>query len=225
MQRVQHILGNSAWTWIMSLGGPGLILLGLADNSVIPLPGSMDVLTIVLAANHREFWWYYSLMATVGAVIGGYLTYRLGRKGGKETLEQKLPRKRVDKVYRTFERWGFWAVAVPALLPPPVPIVPFLLAAGALKYPRKHFVTALALGRAIRFTLIGFIASHFGTQIFHFFSKYYKPALYSLIAVAVAGGAIGLWFYIRYRQRKKAEGKSRPGRQLAARPRSRKKIA
>jgi membrane protein YqaA with SNARE-associated domain len=225
MKGVQHIFGGSAWGWIMSLGGPGLILLGLADNSVIPLPGSMDVLTIVLAANHREFWWYYSLMATVGAVIGGYLTYRLGREGGKEMLERKVPKRRVDKVYRTFKRWGFWAVAVPALLPPPVPIVPFLLAAGALKYPRKRFVAALALGRAIRFTLIGFIASHFGTRIFHFFSRYYKPALYSLIALAVLGGAVGLWFYIRYRRRKEAEAKSGPDRQVAARPRSRKRVA
>ena len=221
--RAHHILGSSAWGWLMSLGGPGLILLGLADNSVVPLPGRMDVLTIILAGNHREFWWYYSLMATIGAVIGGYLTYRLGRTGGKEMLEQKLAKRRVDKVYRTFERWGFWAVAVPALLPPPVPIVPFLLAAGALRYPRKHFVFALALGRAIRFTLIGFIASHFGTQIFRFFSRYYKPALYSLIALAVLGGAVGLWFYMRYRHRKKSENKASPD--VPAPTRTRKKVA
>src|SRR5215471_9724944 len=30
--------------WLLRLGGLGLILLGIADNSVIPLPGSMDVL-------------------------------------------------------------------------------------------------------------------------------------------------------------------------------------
>src|SRR5438270_12438701 len=190
MQRVQHILGNSAWTWIMSLGGPGLILLGLADNSVIPLPGSMDVLTIVLAANHREFWWYYSLMATVGAVIGGYLTYRLGRKGGKETLEQKLPRKRVDKVYRTFERWGFWAVAVPALLPPPVPIVPFLLAAGALQYSREKFLGALTLGRLVRYSIVAGLGALYGTHIVRFFSRYYEPALTILIGLAVLGGVL-----------------------------------
>src|SRR5215472_8373878 len=152
--------------WVARSGGPGLILLGLADNSVIPLPGSMDVLTIVLAANHREFWWYYSLMATVGAVIGGYLTYRLGRAGGKEALEQRLKKKRAEKAYRTFERWGFWAVAVPAVLPPPVPIVPFLLVAGALKYPRQKFLAALTLGRSVRFTVVAFVASHYGRHIF-----------------------------------------------------------
>lgn len=224
MRGATHILGGWAWSWIMSLGGPGLILLGLADNSVIPLPGSMDVLTIILAANHPQYWWYYSLMATLGAVMGGYLTYRLGKQGGKETLEQKVAKKRVEKVYRTFKRWGFWAVAVPAILPPPVPIVPFLLAAGVLKYPRKRFISALAVGRAIRFALIGFIASHFGTQIFHFFSRYYKPALYTLIGLAIAGAAVGLWFYLRYRRRQKASSKSRQNKESAA-PRRSQRVA
>ena len=83
-------------------------MLGVADNSVIPLTGSMDVLTIYLAARHREMWPYYALMATLGAVIGGYITYALARKGGKQAMERKLSKRRAAKVYATFERWGFW---------------------------------------------------------------------------------------------------------------------
>ena len=98
---------KSTLGWLIHLGGPGLILLGLADNSLIPLPGSTDVATILLAAHHRQPWFYYSFMATVGAVVGGYLTYRMARKGGKETLEKKFSQKRVKKLYAIFERWGF----------------------------------------------------------------------------------------------------------------------
>src|SRR6476661_8433572 len=76
--------------WIFHLGGLGFIPLGLIDSSVIPLPGSMDVLTIVLAARKPDLWLYYAVMATIGSVIGGYVTYRLARKGGKETLERKF---------------------------------------------------------------------------------------------------------------------------------------
>src|SRR5437879_5926246 len=72
------------------LGGLGLVLLGIADNSVVPLTGSMDVLTIWLSARHREPWPYYAVMATLGAVIGGYITYSLARKGGKGALEHRL---------------------------------------------------------------------------------------------------------------------------------------
>ena len=216
-----HLLAFTAWTWLRRLGGPGLILLGLADNSVVPLPGSMDVLTIILAAGHREWWFYYAIMATIGSVIGGYLTYRLGRAGGKEALEKKLSGKETQKVYKKFENAGFWAVAVPAMLPPPVPIVPFLLTAGALQYSRKKFVASLAVGRGIRFGVIAFVAAHFGTQIFQFFSRYYKPALYTLITLAVLGGIAAVVWYRRYRR----AHPRRPGDNKGKSRKSREKVA
>lgn len=192
---------HSALRWLIHLGGPGLILLGLADNSVIPLPGSMDVFTIWLAAYHRDIWFYYAIMATLGAVIGGYVTYRISYKGGKPTLEKKFSPPKVEKVFAKFERWGFWAVAIPALLPPPFPIVPALLAAGALEYPRKKFLGALAFGRGVRYTILAFLGMRFGTHIVHFFSRYYQPALITLIALSVIAGVAALIEYKRVQKR------------------------
>src|SRR5215813_7232234 len=100
----------TVWGWLERLGGIGLILLGLADNSPVPLPGSMDALTIILSAHHRDWWWYYAIMATVGALLGGYMTYALARKGGKEGLQKKLPKKKAEKVHKTFEKYGFWSL-------------------------------------------------------------------------------------------------------------------
>jgi len=199
--QIHLLIAISVWTRLRHLGGVGLILLGLADNSVVPLPGSMDVLTIYLAARHRDLWWYYAFMATVGAVIGGYITYGLARKGGKEAFERRLSKEKAEKVFARFERWGFGAVAVPALLPPPFPIVPFLLAAGALQYSRKQFVAALALGRAVRFTMVAGLGVVYGRHIVRFFSQYYKPSLFLLIGLAVVGGILALIQYYRYRNR------------------------
>jgi len=196
------------WRWLRHLGGPGLILLGIADNSVVPLPGSMDVLTIWLAAHQRSWWLYYAAMATAGALIGGYITYGLARKGGKEAFERKLPKKQAEKVYQRFERWGFWAVAVPAILPPPFPIVPFLLAAGALQYSKKKFLGALALGRGIRFAIVAGLGAHYGNHIVRFFSKYYEPALYTLIGLAVIAGLFTLMGHLRYRKKTAQESSS-----------------
>ena len=195
------VFKKSFWMVLGRLGGPGLILLGLADNSLVPLPGSMDAFTIVLSATHKDLWWYYAVMATIGAVLGGYLSYRLGAKGGKETLEKRLSRKRAAKVYRIFERYGFWSVAIGAICPPPVPIVPFLLAAGAMQYPRKKFLAALTLGRAARFTIVAYLASLYGRRILHWLSRYYQPALYVLIALAVIGALVGLYFWRRHRKK------------------------
>src|SRR5438270_12693160 len=78
---------SNVWKWVLGLGGPGLIVVGLIDNSVVPIPGGMDVCVILLTSHHREWWVYYGAMATVGAVIGGYVTFRLAKKGGKASLE------------------------------------------------------------------------------------------------------------------------------------------
>src|SRR6202046_1031833 len=94
------LLAVPIWRRLRHLGGVGLILLGLADNSVVPLTGSMDVLTIWLAARHQEPWPYYALMATLGAVLGGYITYALARKGGKEAMERKLSKRRGAQFWR-----------------------------------------------------------------------------------------------------------------------------
>src|ERR1700689_93383 len=168
LPHLHPLLAMSVWRHLRRMGGPGLILLGIADNSVIPLTGSMDVLTIWLAARHREPWPYYALMATIGAVVGGYITYALARKGGKETMDRKLSKKRAAQVSKAFERWGFFAVAIPALLPPPFPFVPFLIAAGAGQYSPKKFLAALTLGRGVRYTIAAFLGFHYGRPILRF---------------------------------------------------------
>jgi membrane protein DedA with SNARE-associated domain len=202
---IQILLASGILPWLLRLGGPGLILIGLADNSVIPLTGSMDVLTIWLAASQPHLWPYYAAMATLGAIIGAYVTYSLARKGGKEALERKLSPKKADRVYKKFERWGFWAVAVPALMPPPFPLVPFLLAAGALQYSRKKFLAALVMGRGLRFTVVAGLGAYFGNAIVGFFSRYYKPALFTLIGLAIIGSVFSLIGYLRHRQKQAPE--------------------
>jgi membrane protein YqaA with SNARE-associated domain len=188
------------WPWVIRLGGPGLVLLGIADNSVVPLTGSMDVLTIWLAASHRDLWPYYAVMATVGAVLGGYITYALARKGGKEAIASKLDTRKAEKVLKRFQRWSFWSVVVGAILPPPFPLVPVLLAAGALQYSRSKFLGALAMGRGVRYLLVAGLGALYGDSIVSFFSRYYKPALLILIGLAVIGSIVSLVGYLHHRR-------------------------
>ena len=190
----------SALAHFQRWGGLGLIVLGLLDSSFIPLPGSMDALTVVLATSNKGWWPYYAMMATVGSVIGGYLTYRVGRKGGEKSLEKKISKKKIKRIYRAFEKGGFTAVFVPAMLPPPVPMVPFLFAAGALNYSPRKFLAALAAGRAIRYFALAFLASLYGRAILGFFGRYYRPILWVLVGLALLGALAGVAYWIHHRR-------------------------
>ena len=178
--------------WLLHLGGIGLIPLGLIDSSVVPIPGSMDFATILLSARDKHLWFYYAIMATAGSVLGAFITYRIARKGGKAGLTKRLPKGKVDRILKTFERWGFAAIAVPAVLPPPFPMVPFVIAAGGLQYSLVKFLTAMTLGRAVRYTILAFLGATYGRHIVSLFTRHAYATLFIGIGIMVAGGIIAL---------------------------------
>jgi membrane protein YqaA with SNARE-associated domain len=188
-------LARSLRRQLAHLGGLGLIPLGLLDNSLVPLPGIVDVAMIAMSAKQRQLWLYYALMATAGSVLGGFITYRLSRKGGKQALERMSHRKKMHKVTEIFGRWGFPAIAIPAVLPPPIPMVPFLLTAGALQYPIRKFLTALALGRAFRYLLLSYLAARYGRQIVAFVVAHPYPLSVGIILVLLVTSATVIYFW------------------------------
>jgi len=197
------IVASGVWRWILRLGAPGLILVGLIDNSVIPIPGGMDVFLILLTAHRRSWWIVYALTATASAMLGGYVTYRLAKKGGKESLEKKIGPSRARKVYRRFAKGGFSTVLVGAMIPPPFPLVPVLMAAGVLQYSPRKFLTALGIGRGIRFFAVALLGRVYGTAIMGWLSRYYRPFLYVLIAAGVAGGTAAILYFKRHKGKRR----------------------
>ncbi len=178
--------------WLYRLGGPGLILLGLLDNSVVPIPGSMDVATVLLCAQQKEWWPYYALMATTGSVLGGYLTYRIARGEGKGRLGSRLSRSQMNRVKTIFAKWGFGSIVIPALLPPPFPMVPFLIAAGATQYSRNKFLLALVLGRGIRYAVLGLLGALYGRWVLTLITRHVHAIIW--IGVGLVAGCIALAF-------------------------------
>src|ERR1700733_15428028 len=89
--------------WLVSLGGLGLFGVAIVDSSVIPLPlpGSTDLLLLLLAA-HRgttavtAVW--LAFCAIAGSMVGGYLTWSAGRKGGQMALERYGPQRSLGKI-------------------------------------------------------------------------------------------------------------------------------
>ena len=204
------MLAPAVWKWIHRLGGPGLMLLGIADNApfVSAPAGSVDIFLILLSAN-REWWAYYALMATAGEVLGGYLTYRLAEKGGQDILGKKIGKQRAEKIYKHFGKRGFLTVFTGSLLPPPFPFTSVLMAAGIMQYPRKNFLSALTVGRGLRFLLVAYLGRSYGHQMIDFVSTHYRFAIDALIALAVMAG-IGAFVYFKwYRPKVQREERER----------------
>jgi membrane protein YqaA with SNARE-associated domain len=148
-------------------------------------------------------WLYYAVMATLGSVLGGFVTYRLARKGGKEALERRFTRRKVDRVCEMFERWGFSAIAIPAFLPPPMPMVPFLLAAGAMQYPARKFLLAVSIGRLVRYMVIAYLAARYGRKIIMFMANHGHPMAVGIILLVIAVAATGYYFWSESKRKKR----------------------
>jgi membrane protein YqaA with SNARE-associated domain len=196
------IIAGNVWVKLRQLGPIGEIALGIADASVIPTPGSLDILVILLTGSAPRHWWIFVMAATIGSTLGASITYGIGLKGGREGLERRISEKKLKKVYQWSERYGLGAVAVPALLPPPFPLSPFLLAAGVLKIPRAKFLAAYSAGRLVRYSIVALLGRLYGQALIRGMQKYSDPIVWTLIALTILGG-IAAGVYIWHRKQKR----------------------
>lgn len=170
------------------LGGLGLFAVAVVDASPLPTFGGPDILTAILAARHAEPWYYYATVATLGSVVGAYLTYRAAHLAGADYLKKKFGKRRVSKSLAYFEKWGTGGLAVSAAVPFPFPTSAFFAAAGVLKYPARKFLVVVTVCRGARYTMIALIAFHYGR---HFIRVLRHPGQYYgwflAIMIALAG--------------------------------------
>src|SRR5258705_10182154 len=130
----------------------GAYLLALLDATMVFfLPFGVDALVIYLSARNGMFFWIYPLLATAGSVTGAAITYWIGRKGGEMGLERFVKGRRLERIRERVQKGGAAAMAVPALLPPPFPLTPFVLTCGALNVDRRSFFGTFTLMRLLRF--------------------------------------------------------------------------
>jgi len=183
----------------MSLGGPGLFLIALADSSFLSLPEGNDILIIVLSAGQPwKLMAYYVLMTTLGSVVGCSILFSLGRRGGN-FLDRRLKKQRMDELKETFRKWGVLAVLVPSVLPPPTPFKIFVLSAGVFKVPFKKFLFAVFVGRTIRYATWGILAVLYGEWARQVLEENLREVSIVITSLLVIG--IVSYFVVRSRRR------------------------
>jgi membrane protein YqaA with SNARE-associated domain len=183
---------------LFSFGLFGVFLVSIVDSSFVPLPlpGITDIMIIVLAAQHHN-WPLLVLLATAGSALGGYFSYQVGQSGGMAFIEKRIPARIFKRVCEWMESHAILSVALPAILPPPMPLSPFVLAAGALHMSRKKFLITFTISRALRHLVAAWLGIHYGRHILHLWNnlsaKYATPVLIILWTVILLSCAIAFW--------------------------------
>ena len=184
--------------WLTHLGGLGIFLVAVIDSSLVPLPlpGSTDLLLLWLVAYGGNPWLLTSL-ALAGSLIGGYSTWELGRRGGEAALKRHVPARLLRRIVKWVERHRILAVFLPAVLPPPIPLTPFLLASGALGVSRRRFLVLYGGARTLRYSLIAWLAVAYGRHAIRLWSatlqKWSIPLIWVFLTLLTASIGFGIW--------------------------------
>jgi membrane protein DedA with SNARE-associated domain len=70
------------------------------------------------------------------------------------------------------ESHAILAVALPAILPPPMPLSPFVLAAGALKMSRNKFLATFTISRLVRHGIAVGLGVYYGKPVLTFWRHF-----------------------------------------------------
>lgn len=180
----------------MYIAAPSMVVIGALDSSLLSLPEINDYLVVMRCTKDPVAVFYFPLFAAVGSVIGCMLLYTILRRGGQAVLRRRFRSDHIERVERAYARFGFLALAVPALLPPPVPFKIFVATAGALEYPRWRFMITIMIARSLRYYIEGVLAVFYGERVLQFLKENGLLILGIVAAVCLFGLAI---YFIKHR--------------------------
>ncbi len=195
--------------WADNAGGLGVLAVAILDSSILALPNATDGLVMYLTLQHPGWWWYYAAMGTLGAVVGSWPLYVVARRGGQAFIDRRLTGARAAGAVAWYRQSAFAAIAGPAFIPPPMPLKPFVLLAGATALAPWRLVAALVLGRGSRHLLEAGLAAAYRDEAIQAFERYGATLALSLVAVVTAAAA-GLYVW-HVRRTAAGRGLSRQG--------------
>ena len=198
------LLSIARWLEVNVIGlplyyaAPAMVIIGALDSSLLSLPEINDYLVVGRCYKDPTAAYYFPLFAAAGSVLGCNLLYTIVRRGGQAVLRKRFKLSSIKKVERAYERFGFLAIGIPAILPPPLPFKIFVATAGALEYPRWKFLLTVMIARSFRYYVEGILAVLYGKRVLLFM----KDNGLMIISIVGSLALIGLIIYIVIRRRR-----------------------
>src|ERR1700730_17118567 len=150
------------------VAGTMMVLIGALDSSLLSLPEVNDYLVVARCYTHPRAVLLFPMFAAIGSVLGCLLLYTILSRSGRAVLHRRFRVEHVQRVERAYARFGILALAVPALLPPPMPFKIFVATAGALQFPRRRFLLTILIARSLRYYVEGTLAVFYGERVLRF---------------------------------------------------------
>jgi membrane protein YqaA with SNARE-associated domain len=177
---------------------PAMVVIGALDSSLLSLPEVNDYLVVARCIKYPSAVFYFPLFAAAGSVLGCLLLYSIMRRGGQALLRKRFSPESIQRVERAYARFGILAIAIPALLPPPLPFKIFVATAGTLEYPRWRFLVTVMIARSLRYYIEGVLAVFYGKRVLALL----KDNGLTILVIVAGAAVIGVLIYLIVKRRK-----------------------
>lgn len=169
--------------YLVSFGPFGLLAIAFLDSVLIPMPGGVDAVLLLLAAARPSWMLIYVAAATIGSTAGCIGLYRLSQRAGKRALA-RFSESKQKRVKDLIDRYDVMSVLVASLLPPPFPFKLFVVSSGVFRLNLMRFTLAIVAGRTFRYLLEGYLAARYGEHAKELLGRYY-PTIGIILAVLI----------------------------------------
>jgi membrane protein YqaA with SNARE-associated domain len=146
---------------LIAFGPLGVFLLAVLDSCGVPLPGAMDASLVYVAWHSPALAYWTALMAVLGSLVGNVGLFLAARHGVRRFVKEPEPGK-PQKFRQWFERYGLVTVFIPALLPVPLPMKPFVISAGVMHVRISEFLVVVLVARIVRYFGEAYLAVRLG---------------------------------------------------------------
>ena len=198
-----HEFFRQLFQFFSRMGGFGLLGFGILDSSFLFLPLGNDLLLVVLTARKPEMFWYYALMAILGSMIGATIMDAVSRKLGETGMERVANAKRVKALRKRIEKHAWWVLGMAAILPPPFPFTVFLVAVSGMQMKRWKVLSAVAVGRSVRFFGIAALAYYYGRRILRMAERpEVEYFVIGLAVISIVGSVLSVVKWLKSSRRK-----------------------
>jgi membrane protein YqaA with SNARE-associated domain len=158
--------------YLVSFGPFGLLAIAFLDSVMIPMPGGVDAVLLILSATRPSWVLVYVAAATIGSTAGCVVLYYISRRAGHRALK-RFSESKQKRVKDLIDKYDVLSVLVASLLPPPFPFKLFVVSAGVFRLNPVRLAVAVAGGRVFRYLLLGYLAARYGEHAKEILSHYY----------------------------------------------------